>query len=122
MKTMPLFDTTAFTCRAMPVRLPPGVVPLPTRPDNIIPFLPKEAIGADRSVQETAEKKPREAADKQRKYEVASVEYIYNGDCDKFSLFLSSVIQEYVDADRAAPDDTDIDDGGAALYEGSAVR
>ena len=43
---------------------------------------------------------------KNKPYEVACVEYEYNGDEDAFNQFLYSVIRDYVEADPAAPEET----------------
>ena len=43
---------------------------------------------------------------KNKPYEVATVEFYYNGDGETFNRFLSSVVKDYVDADPAAPEET----------------
>ena len=43
---------------------------------------------------------------KNKPYEVAIVEFYYNGDGETFNRFLSSVVKDYVDADPSAPEET----------------
>lgn len=43
---------------------------------------------------------------KNKPYEVATVEFYYNGDGESFNRFLSSVVKDYVDVDPSAPEET----------------
>ena len=42
---------------------------------------------------------------KNKPYEVATVEFYYNGDGETFNRFLSSVVKDYVDTDPTAPEE-----------------
>ena len=43
---------------------------------------------------------------KNKPYEVATVEFYYNGNGETFNRFLSSVVKDYVDVDPSAPEET----------------
>lgn len=43
-------------------------------------------------------------------YKIKTVEYYYNGNHDKFDIFLNSLIRDYINEDKISPDTEEISD------------
>ena len=43
-------------------------------------------------------------------YKIKTVEFYYNGNNDKFDIFLNSLIRDYINEDKISPDTEEISD------------